>query len=360
MAGLRGFGGRFTPGSRLLSSPIAAAIGGGGCARSRPQTSAPNSRALVKHPYDVAVPAAPRPAGPTPLSVARRPSPEERRRGLLWGILGVAAFSLTLPATRVAVAAMDPVFIGLGRAIVAALLAGGVLYVTRAPWPPRSLWPRLAVVAAGVVVGFPLFSAWAMRYVPAAHGAVVVGLLPLATALAGAWLAHERPSRRFWLCALGGSTVVIGFALLKGGGALHAADLLLVAAVASAAIGYAEGARLSRHMEGWQVISWALVLSAPLLVVPTALAADRGLAQAPWTAWLGFAYVAVVSMYLGFFAWYKGLALGGIAAVGQVQLLQPFLTIFASAWLLGEQIDAATYVAAGLVIGSIAIGRRGR
>jgi drug/metabolite transporter (DMT)-like permease len=304
------------------------------------------------------MPTAPGTADPS-RSIARRPSTEERRSGLLWGVLGVVAFSLTLPATRVAVAAMDPVFIGLGRAIVAALIAAGVLYATRTPWPAPAIWPRLAVVAAGVVVGFPLFSAWAMRYVPAAHGAVVVGLLPLATALAGAWLAHERPSRRFWLCALGGSSVVIGFALLKGGGALHVADLLLVAAVASAAVGYAEGARLSRHMQGWQVISWALVLAAPLLVLPTALAADRGLAQAPWSAWIGFVYVAVVSMYLGFFAWYKGLALGGIAAVGQVQLLQPFLTILAAALLLGEPLDPATFIAAGLVICAIAFGRRG-
>jgi len=285
-------------------------------------------------------------------------TPADRRAGLLWGVVGVAAFAVTLPAMRVAVASLDPVFVGLGRAIVAAALAAIALAVTRTPWPARSLWPRLAVVALGVVVGFPLLTAWAMRYVPASHGAVVVGLLPLATALAGAWLAHERPSPRFWLCAFAGSAVVVGFALWQGGGALHVADLLLIGAVAAAAIGYAEGARLTRLLGGWQVISWALVLSAPFLVVPTWLTAD-GAASAPWRAWLAFLYVAVVSMYLGFFAWYHALARGGIAAVGQVQLLQPFLTFAFAALLLGEKLEASMLVAAALVVATIALGRRG-
>ncbi|HEY5862558.1 MAG TPA: DMT family transporter [Casimicrobiaceae bacterium] len=278
---------------------------------------------------------------------------------MIWGLVGVVAFSLTLPATRYAVAWLDPMFVGLGRALVAALLAAGVLVATRAPWPRRAVFARLALVAAGVVFGFPLFSAYAMRHVPASHGAVVIGLLPLATAVAGALLAHERPSARFWACAVAGSAVVAGFALWEGGGALPLADLLLVGAVISAAIGYAEGARLSRTLGGWQVISWALVLAAPFAAIPTWLSLDARMAAAPWTAWAAFAYVAAVSMYLGFFAWYKGLALGGIAAVGQVQLLQPFFTLFASALLLGERLDAATFVAAALVVATIAVGRRG-
>jgi drug/metabolite transporter (DMT)-like permease len=285
------------------------------------------------------------------------PVSSARHRGVAWGLLGVAAFSVTLPATRVAVASLDPVFVGLGRAVVAACLAAVVLAATRSPWPPRALWPRLALVTAGVVVGFPLLTAWAMQYVPASHGAVVIGLLPLATAAAGAWLAHERPTTRFWMFAVAGSAVVIGFAVWKGGGTLHVADLLLLGAVASAAIGYAEGARLTRFIGGWQVISWALLLSAPFVAVP-AWIASGDLNAVPWPAWLGFAYVSVVSMYVGFFAWYKGLALGGIAAVGQVQLLQPFLTIGFSALLLGEALDPSTFVAAALVIAFIALGRR--
>jgi drug/metabolite transporter (DMT)-like permease len=294
----------------------------------------------------------------SPRRAAPTPTPSERRAGLLWGFVGVASFSLTLPATRVAVAALDPVFVGLGRAVIAAVLAALVLLGSRARWPGRALLPRLAVVAGGVVIGFPLFSAWALRYVSAAHGAVVIGLLPLATAVAGALIAHERPSRLFWLCAIFGSAVVVGFALWQGGGAPHPADLLLVLAVAAAAIGYAEGGRLSRTMPGWQVICWALVLAAPFVAIPTVLVMDERLSSAPLTAWVGFAYVSAVSMFLGFFAWYHGLGLGGIATVGQVQLVQPFLTIFASAWLLGEHIDVATYVAAALVIASIAVGRR--
>jgi drug/metabolite transporter (DMT)-like permease len=282
-----------------------------------------------------------------------------RHRGLTWGLVGVVAFSLTLPATRFAVAWLDPVFVGLGRAVVAAAIAAGVLLMTGSPRPPLDVLARLALVALGVVVGFPLFTAYAMRQVPASHGAVVVGLLPLATAVAGAFFAHERPSFRFWMCALAGSAVVVGFALWKGGGALHVADLLLVAAVVAAAVGYAEGARLARTLGGWQVISWALVLAAPFVAVPTWLSFDARMLAAPWTAWAAFAYVAAVSMYLGFFAWYKGLALGGIAAVGQLQLLQPFFTLFASALELGETLDAATFVAAALVVATIAVGRRG-
>jgi drug/metabolite transporter (DMT)-like permease len=279
--------------------------------------------------------------------------------GLAWGLVGVAAFSVTLPATRAAVEHLDPVFVGLGRAVVAAVLAATALVVTRSPWPTIAQFRDLAVVALGVVVGFPLLSAYAMRQVPASHGAVLTGLLPLATAVAAAWLAHERPRARFWFWAAFGSAVVVAYAFWRGGGAPHVADLLLVGAVAAAAVGYARGATLSRALGGWQVISWALVLSAPFLLVPTWIAADARLASAPWTAWAGFAYVAAVSMYLGFFAWYRGLAQGGIAAVGQVQLLQPFLTIVASAILLGEALDPLTFVAAGLVIVAIALGRRG-
>jgi drug/metabolite transporter (DMT)-like permease len=286
------------------------------------------------------------------------PTDHDRRLGYLFGFVGVASFSLTLPATRVAVASLDPVFVGLGRAVVAAALAAIVLGVQRVPWPGCALLPRLAVVAAGVVVGFPLFSAWALRHVPAAHAAVVIGLLPLATALAGALIAHERPSRLFWACATFGSIVVVAFALWRSGGTPQPADGLLVLAVIAAAVGYAEGARLARTLGGWQVICWALVIGLPAVAVPTVLSIDARVLAAPVAAWVGFAYVSVVSMFLGFFAWYRGLAQGGIAAVGQVQLLQPFLTIFASAWLLGEPIDAATMIAAALVIVSIALGRR--
>lgn len=298
------------------------------------------------------------PAGASPAGVAYEPTPANRTLGLWLGVLAVVAFSGTLPATRLAVAHLDPIFVGLGRALVAAFLAAIVLAATRTSIPPRALWPRLGVVALGVVAGWPVLSAFAMRHVPAAHGAVVAGLLPLATALAGAWLAHERPRRKFWVWALFGSAVVVAFALWEGGGALQLADLLLAGAVAAAAIGYAEGARVARIIGGWQVICWVLILAAPFVAIPTWFTFDARTLDAPWSAWAGFAYVAVISQFLGFFAWYRGLALGGIAAVGQTQLLQPFLTIIASAWLLAEPVTAATYIAAALVIAAIAMGRR--
>ena len=294
----------------------------------------------------------------TAASVPTLPSPADRRRGLLFGLIGVACFSLTLPATRIAVAGLDPVFVGLGRAVVAAFLAGCTLVTLRARWPGRAVLPGLAMVGAGVVVGFPLFTAWAMRHVPASHGAVVIGLLPLATALAGAWLAHERPTPVFWLCSVAGSAVVVVFAVWQGGGAPQLADGLLLVAVAAAAVGYAEGGRLARSLPGWQVISWALVISAPAMLTVTLVATGGTVPVATPAAWAGFAYVSVISMFVGFFAWYRGLALGGIAVVGQTQLLQPFLTLFASALWLDETLEPATFVAAGLVIVAIAVGRR--
>lgn len=296
-------------------------------------------------------------AGGDPLHPAA-PTPRDRRVGFAYGLVGVTAFSLTLPAMRLAVAHLDPLFVGLGRAVVAAALAGGVLAVTRSPRPRGRQWRDLALVALGVVVGFPVLSAYAMRHVDASHGAVLTGLLPLATAGCAAWLAHERPARRFWFWALFGSAVVVGYALWRGGGAPHPADALLVGAVAAAALGYAKGATLSRELGGWQVISWALVLSVPFLIVPSALSIDARAASAPASAWIAFAYVSLVSMYLGFFAWYRGLAQGGIASVGQTQLLQPILTIIASAAILAEPLDPLTFAAAALVIVAIAMGRR--
>lgn len=280
-------------------------------------------------------------------------------KGLLLGLLGVVIFSLTLPVTRLAVTWLDPVTVGLGRAVVAAAVAGLVLLVTRQRRPRGREWASLAVVALGVVLGFPLLASWAMTRVPAAHGAVVLGVLPLATAAFGAILAGERPSILFWIIGLCGSALVVVFALREGGGGLSWPDLALLAAVVSAAIGYAEGARLSRTLGGWQVISWALVLSAPFLLWPVVEHASRlDFASLPWQAWAAFAYVALGSQWLGFFAWYRGLALGGIARVGQVQLLQAFFSIGFAALLNGEAIGWDTLGFALAVVACVAAGRR--
>lgn len=278
--------------------------------------------------------------------------------GLFYGFLGVACFSLTLPATRVAVADLDPMIVGLGRALAASVLAALYLLGNRKPWPTRAQWGCLGIVAAGVVVGFPFLSAWAIHRVPASHGAIVLGLLPLATAVGAAVRAGERPSRAFWVSSLAGSALVMIFALASGGGHFQSADVALLGAVVAAGVGYAEGGRLAREMGGAPAMCWALLLAAPLLVLPVGYSIrTHGLSASP-ASWLGFAYVTIFSVFLGMFAWYHGLSLGGIARVGQLQLLQPFLTLFASALLLHEKVTPITVGFALAVVICVAIGRK--
>jgi drug/metabolite transporter (DMT)-like permease len=280
---------------------------------------------------------------------------------MLLGLAGVAIFSLTLPFTRLAVRELDPLFLALARALGAAVLAAGWLRVRRVSFPERSaLWP-LAIVALGCVLGFPLLSSIAMRTVPASHGAVLAGMLPLATALYAALRGYERPSNGFWLVALLGSGLVVVFALSQGGGALQPADLLMFGAIVAAAAGYAEGGRVARTLGGQETICWALVLAAvPAAVLLAALEGDQlaRLGSVGAASWLGFGYVTVGSMFIGFFFWYRGLALGGVARVGQVQLLQPFLSLAGAAVLLGEALTPANVGFALAVIATVALGRR--
>jgi drug/metabolite transporter (DMT)-like permease len=275
---------------------------------------------------------------------------------MLLGLLGVAAFSLTLPLTRLAVTVLDPVFVGMGRAFVAALLAAIYLWVGKHRLPRAEEFKVLVVIALGVVIGFPLLTAYAMRHVEATHGGVLLGILPLATAVAGVIVSHERPSRGFWIMAVVGSALVIGFSLLQGGGELQLADAALFAAVVCASGSYALGARLSQALGGLQVISWALVIAAPFVMVPAFMYAPARLDFSAGV-WASFIYVSVISQFLGFLPWYKGLALGGIARVGQTQLLQPFFTLAASALLLGEIIDSTTVAFAVAVCVIVATGR---
>lgn len=277
-------------------------------------------------------------------------------KGMLLGLLGVIAFSLTLPATRAAVEFLHPLFISSGRVVVAAVLAGIYLLLGRHRRPTREELKSLVAVAVCVAAGFPILTAVAMQYVDASHGGVMLGILPLSTAAAGFAFAHERPSRRFWLLALSGSAVVVAFSLLKSGGTPHIADLALIGAVIITAMGYAIGARLTRTLGGLQVISWALVLIAPLMIAPAILTMPD-FALIPTRAWVAFAYVAAISQFLGFLPWYQGLSLGGVAKVGQTQLLQPFFTFAAAAWLLGETIDLMTIMFALTIVAIVAAGR---
>jgi drug/metabolite transporter (DMT)-like permease len=285
------------------------------------------------------------------------------RRGLWLGFLGVAIFALTLPMTRLAVGTTDAplmsgAFIALGRAAVAAAFSALFLVATRAPWPRRAEWWPLVLTAGGVVFGFPLFTSIAMRHVEAVHASVIVGVLPLATALVGALLHRQRPSTGFWLCALLGSALVVAFALLRSGQGLRLqlADMLLLAAMACAAIGYGYGARLSQRMRAEHVICWALVIAWPI-TLPLSLW-TRPVAPLPASAWWAFGYVALFSMWIGFFAWYRGLALGGTVRVSQVQLVQPFLSMLFAVPLLGERLDAVTLAFALGVIATVFAGRR--
>src|SRR4051794_38040646 len=226
----------------------------------------------------------------------------------LFGFLGVLAFSFSLPATRLAVEDLDPTFVGLGRALVAAALAGALRAVKRGALPERADLPRFALVGIGVVIGFPIFTSLALHHLTSAHGSVITGLLPAATAAMAVARAGERPPPAFWLAAAAGLFAVLAFAATQGVNGIEAADLVVLIAVAFAALGYAEGGALSRTYGGWQVICWALVFAAPFLIIPVTLAAAKHGDHAGTNAWLGFAYVSVISMFLGFFAWYRGLA----------------------------------------------------
>ena len=286
------------------------------------------------------------------------------RKGLWLGLLGIVIFSVTLPMTRLAVGTPDApqmsgLFIAMGRAVVAAGLSAALLVLTRAPWPARRDWLPLAVTAAGVVFGFPLFTSIAMRYVEAMHASVIVGVLPLATAAVGALLHRQRPSIGFWLCAAVGSALVVVFAVLRSGHtglSLSFADLLLLAAMGCAAVGYCYGGRLAQHMRAEHVICWALVISLPV-TLPLSIYAWPLQPIKP-AAWWGFGYVAVFSMWLGFFAWYRGLALGGTVRVSQVQLVQPFLSMLFAIPLLGERLDAVTVGFGLAVIATVFIGKK--
>lgn len=278
-------------------------------------------------------------------------------KGTIFGLLAVIAFSFTLPATRLAVAAFDPVAVGLGRAVVAAFPAALLLLLTKQRRPDASQWKRLAIVALGVIVGFPVCSAWAMQRVDASHGAVIMGVLPLATAVAAFLRAGERPGLRFWLSSIAGSGTVVVFSLSSGSGGLSPADGALLLAIMLAAMGYAEGGRLAREIGGWQVICWSLVLAFPFILGPLLwLVSQHGLV-APASAWGGFFYLSFVSAFLGFFAWYHGLALGGVARVGQLQLLQPFFTFIGAALFLGERFGWKPVGCAALVALFILTGR---
>ncbi|MGC0363580.1 drug/metabolite transporter (DMT)-like permease [Rhodococcus sp. 27YEA15] len=273
------------------------------------------------------------------------------RTGLWWGLAGVLAFSFTVPLTRIAVSDLNPLFIGAGRAVVAGALSMALLAMTRAMLPTARQWSRIALVTVGVVLGFPLLTTFALETSSAGHAAVVIGLLPAATAVFAVLRGHERPSGGFWWASAAGAVSVIVFTAIANGGlgSLHLSDLLLFGAVICAALGYSEGALLAREIGSWQTIAWALVLGLPATVTLTVISVAGNPIAGDASSWLAFAYLGCVSMFLGFFPWYRGLSIGPVSTVSQTQLVQPVLSIVWSALILGETLSPST-IAGGLVV----------
>ncbi|MGG1483118.1 DMT family transporter [Peribacillus castrilensis] len=277
--------------------------------------------------------------------------------GLLLGLAGVICFSLTLPATSIAVEYFGTTVVGLGRTVVAAILVAVVLIVRKEKLPSPSQFKSLLIVAVGAVLGFPLLTSWAMESLPVSHGAVEVALLPLATAGFAMFRAGEIPSIKFWISSIIGSLAVIMYALHLGFGQLQFADLALLTAVIILGLSYAEGGKLAKELGSWQVIAWAIMIGAPFFIIPVGLNLTTEMLHAPIQAWVSLIYLAVVSQFLAYVAWYSGMAMGGIARVSQIQYLQPFLMILFATVFLDESITSFTLVTAMIVVFSVIIGK---
>ena len=282
---------------------------------------------------------------------------KKEKFGLFLGLVGVICFSLTLPSTSIAVEYFGTTVVGLGRTVVAAILVAVVFIVRKEKLPSSRQFKSLLIVAFGAVLGFPLLTSWAMESLPVSHGAVEVALLPLATAGFATFRAGERPSLKFWISSIIGSFSVIMYALHLGFGQLQFADLALLAAVILLGLSYAEGGILAKELGSWQVIAWAIMIGAPFFILPVGLHLTTEMLHAPIHAWVSFIYLAVVSQFLAYVAWYSGMAMGGIARVSQIQYLQPFLMILFATVFLDESITWFTLVIAVIVVFSVLIGK---
>ncbi len=279
--------------------------------------------------------------------------------GLALGLAGVVLFGGTLPATRLAVASIDPLFLTAARAVIAGLAGVAVLTALRRPIPPRALWGELALAGLCTIVGFPVFTALAMFSVPAAHGGVVLGIVPLATAAAAALVAHERPSLGFWLASCVGAAIVLAFVLSRPQARAFAlGDLFLLGTVVSGAFGYALSGRLSRRMPGWEVVSWQVIGFLPLSIMAMLLLWPHSLAAVPLEAWAGLAYVGLVSQYFAFFVFNAAMTAAGVARVGQLLLLQPFVIVLLAALVNDEPLRLSTLAHAVAVVATVLVGQR--
>lgn len=274
------------------------------------------------------------------------------------GLAGVIIFSASLPATKIAVGDFTPLFLTSARAVIASLIGAALLLLLREKKPHKDDLLSLTIVAFGVVVGFPLFTALALQHITSAHSIVFIGILPLMTAIFGVLRAGERPQPIFWVFAVAGAAIVATYALLQNADISLIGDAYMVAAIIVCGLGYAEGAKLSKRLGGWQVISWALILSLPIMFTVALIYAPKSFAPVSLSGWLGLAYVSLFSMMIGFVFWYRGLAIGGIAGVGQLQLLQPFFGFLLAGLLLGEVVQPAMLFVTILVIGCVVSAKR--
>lgn len=286
------------------------------------------------------------------------------RVGLLWAFLGVLLFSFSVPLTKIAIGGFDPFVTATGRAVIAGVLAAALLAIHRIPLPPRHLWRPIAITMIGAVFGWPILLALALQQTTSAHAAVIASFMPLATAMFAVWLTHEQVTRGFWLAVGLGTAALVLFAISRGGaeGGGWVPDLLLIGAVLSSSWCYVQGAIVTRVMPGWQVISWVVVFALPITIPATALlwwVTSESYSPSP-TQWGALIALGISSMYFGFFAWYRGLAMAGVAHGGQVQQLQALLTLLWSAWFLGEVVGLGTIAAAFVVLGAVAWAQRSR
>ena len=279
-------------------------------------------------------------------------------KGMLIGFVGILIFSLTLPVTKIAILSFDPYFIAFGRAALAGTLALAYLVIFKEPMLAKADIGKLVVIALGVVFGLPILTTVAMAYGSSSHGAVILGMMPLASTVIGAIRFGERPSIGFWLVSILGAALVVTYALLKSSGSFTLVDVLLVLGGICACIGYVEGGELSRKMNPRAVISWALVISLPANIIFSYLTFDSAYLNVGTFAWSIFVYLSLFPMFLGFFFWYEGLAIGGIARVSQVQLIQPFCTLIVASILLGDSLTWTNVVFAVLVVSTVILGKR--
>jgi len=279
------------------------------------------------------------------------------KKGMLVGFIGIFCFSLTLPATSVAVPYFGATIVGLGRTVIAAIMVGIIFIIKKEKLPNKKQMKSLWIVAIGAVLAFPLLTTFAMKSLPVSHGAIEVALLPLATAGFAMWRGGERLSKRYWIASGIGAIAVLLYAVYLGLGQLQKGDIALIVAVLILGLSYAEGGSLSKELGSWQVIAWAILIGAPFFVIPVGLSVSTDMLQAPIEAWISLLYLAIVSQFLAYVAWYGGMSLGGIARVGQMQYLQPFLMIGFSVIFLGDSITWLTIVLAIIVVICVIVGK---